>query len=153
NGYKRIAVTTLSMALLLIAAAVSSNRALAQSRNLTVSNPATGFAIRTNDGGRTWERIDNAQRTQLDGSASIAMGSVACPNPTSATTMLHFTPMQPGTVRVTLHTMQGAEIAHVDQSMSAGEQAVTLDVSKLQSGAYYYRITGDGARSIGGLLI
>ena len=55
---------------------------------------------------------------------------------------------------MTLHTMQGAEVARFDEGMAgAGEQAVTLDASKLQSGAYYYRITSDATHSSGGLLV
>jgi hypothetical protein len=155
------AARVISIALLLMVT-ICGECALAQAgnapRTLSVTNPATGFTVRTTDGGITWEQVRSdgatgSQRMQIQQAAGT-LGAIAWPNPASGATTVSYRLAQPAAVIVTLHDMQGNEVARVDEgAISAGEQAVSFDTTKLPDGTYYYRMTSDGTPGGGGLLV
>jgi serine protease AprX len=91
---------------------------------------------------------------QVDAGSVDALRSMAWPNPTSGATTIQFRLDQPGTLLVTLHDIQGKEVARFDRGASSpGQQAIGFDAGGLSDGLYYYRITSDGRHRGGGSLL
>ena len=158
------ALLRISWIAFMLLAPLCGERALAQTRvvprTLTVTNPVTGFTVRTTDGGVTWESVGSDQvngrgKMQVDASGEVnVLHTRAWPNPTAGETTIHLLLGQPASVVVTVHDMQGKEMMRFDRgALNAGEQAVTFDTSSIPSGAYYYHVTSDGTHSGGGLLV
>jgi hypothetical protein len=147
----------LSLALLLMG--LCGGRADAQishaPRILTVTNPATGLTIRTTDGGMTWAPVSSDKlRMQVDAGSVDALRAMAWPNPTSGATTIQFRLDQPGALMVTLHDIQGKEVARFDRGASnSGRQAISFDAGGLPDGLYYYHVTSDGRHCGGGSLL
>jgi len=68
------------------------------------------------------------------------------PNPFLRSTLLRYRLGRTGPVRLTIHDLQGREIARLAEGVQiAGEHAVKFDASQLPSGVYLARLAQDGA--------
>ena len=89
--------------------------------------------------------IFKASSTNYVGSAPGAVGLALLPNypnPAVASTTIPYMLDVAGPVQLGIFTSAGVEIARpIDGWESAGNQQVNFDVSKLPSGAYFYRLT------------
>jgi hypothetical protein len=63
------------------------------------------------------------------------------PNPFNPTTTINFTLSKISDVKLTVYNLLGQKVMTlVDSRMSAGQQSVVFDASKLTSGVYFYRL-------------
>jgi hypothetical protein len=135
-------------------AALGGARAFAQggTGNMVVRNSTTGFAIRTSDGGQTWQRVDPEEL-----GASRAGGVVeanAWPNPTTGTTAIRYRLEQPGSVVITVTNIAGVDVARFDVGASdKGEGAVLFNAATVPPGPYYFRVVSGGQTRNGGILL
>jgi hypothetical protein len=136
-------------------AALGGARAYAQggSGSMLVRNSATGFTIRSDDGGRTWQRMD-PEELAVARSSGGAIQAIAWPNPTAGTTAIRYSLQRPASVLITVNDMAGEEVARYEVGMSdRGDGAVLFNAATVPPGAYYYRIESDGQTSSGGILL
>ena len=71
------------------------------------------------------------------------------PNPFNPATRITFSIGQPSNVKLTVYNVLGQKVATlVDRYMSAGEESVVFDASKLSSGLYIYRLDAGNFTSI-----
>lgn len=149
--------------------AFGANRALAQNEQ----NGQTGSSIvltlhcddgRTmisRDGGQTWRTVDATSNdavstdANMEGTyATVGRGrSFAAPNPAASVTAITYTMKQTGEVTLTIFDIGGVEVKRLSAGMlGSGAHATTVDVSGLNDGTYYYRVSAGGAPVGGGIL-
>ncbi len=132
---------------------------------MTVFNSSTGSAVRTLDGGRTWQRVgpetEDVLRAGLAKRISaehrdvvMATSTAAYPNPTSGATSIRYDLRQPGDISVTLHDSHGSEILRVFEGPRAiGQYTLSLDLATISEGVYYYRIVDRGSIIAGSTMV
>jgi len=71
------------------------------------------------------------------------------PNPFNPTTTIAFDLAVPGNYSISVYNLLGQEVANLfNKEMSAGSHFVTFDASKLSSGMYFYKLTGNNVNII-----
>lgn len=71
------------------------------------------------------------------------------PNPFNPSTSINFTLAKASDVKLTVYNVLGQKVATLlDTRMSAGEQSVAFDASKMTSGVYFYRLDAGDRKSV-----
>jgi hypothetical protein len=124
---------------------------------ITVVN-INGNAIRTSDGGQSWEALDAATTQNVTSNLqqtiarrevlaqATTTGATASPNPTNGATTINYEIAQPGEVLLTVFDAHGIEVLHRSEgTRQLGANSTAFDATRYSSGVYYYRIMIDGA--------
>jgi len=76
------------------------------------------------------------------------------PNPFSIETTIEFSIQNQGDVSITIHDMNGNPVGISNlRNLSSGEHQYKFNSSKLPSGVYFYRITGNGEQIMNSFMI
>ena len=102
------------------------------------------------DVGRAKLTIDDTVPVSVeDDIASGATRLEVAPNPFRSQASIGFTLPRAGVAKLTLHDLQGREIARLaDGEFAAGGHAVTLGNARLRPGVYLLRLDAAGARQV-----
>jgi hypothetical protein len=76
------------------------------------------------------------------------------PNPFHAETLIRFSLIKPGTVRLSVVDLYGREVSLLENSYKdAGNHSVNFNASGLKPGIYFCKLTGDGFSSVRKMLL
>jgi hypothetical protein len=122
--------------------------ALSAKANRTAQDGSDGDASAMQGSGDGSDRETPQTGTSGVGSQAEAAGmelSQSVPNPASGDAVIRYTLRTGGEVTLRLYDEQGGEVAVLDGGQrSSGEHVVRVDVSRLTSGVYHYRLEAGG---------
>ncbi len=135
---------------------------VAAGRIVTVCN--SGMVIRSNDGGRTWERlgpVDARNAIEYVGQGGVSAGALAAhggthpaawasPSITSGPFVISVFTVRSGPVDVVVCGTAGAIVAKwSDAERGPGLRRIPCDAGDLPAGRYFYRIVSGGSAICG----
>lgn len=130
----------------------------AAGRIVTVCN--SGTVIRSNDGGRTWERLGPVEARNTIayvGRSGVSAGAVSAhgeshphawvsPSVTSGPLVISVFTALSGSVDVAVCNTAGAVVAQwTDAECGSGLRKILFDAARLSAGRYFYRIVSGGS--------
>jgi hypothetical protein len=127
------------------------------SQYMAVAWDNNGYLV-TENWGKSWRLVSSDETSQLperlvallkaNQADRVSAHAAVIPNPTTGPVAIHYSADRPGSVRITLHDMRGAEVLRSTHEVAIGFQTENVDLSSLPNGVYYYRVVNDGG-SIG----